>query len=314
MKVQIDTKKIADVGSNVFNKAADVSKLAVAGMHESAKNISDKAKNDSYIRKVKKYNPVFPDTFDSKEFNIPNVIMIVDDAERRGIDVCDGAIGWLRNEAGLEIFCLYDEAINTIGLKFLPNASCNSIYCVDSFDRSIFVKADYIFERAYQEKIAELKNIAYCLGATKCYIEIKESSSETNSTKKKSTIEQIIPIKGLSSKEDIDVESKHKESSTQVGRAIAEFEGSDKPTVPALKWFANSDAINNLIRMRCDGTHKYKKDSLELYGAASSTMSQKMACAIDAAMGKIAKIKGKGQMEALASKENKSTFIFEIEF
>lgn len=37
--------------------------------------------------------------------------MIVDDAVRRDIDVCEGSIGWLGKENDIEILYLYDTAI-----------------------------------------------------------------------------------------------------------------------------------------------------------------------------------------------------------
>lgn len=50
------------------------------------------------------------------------MIKIVDDAERRGIDVCEGAIGWLGKVANTEIMYLYDEAVEDSGLTFVPMA------------------------------------------------------------------------------------------------------------------------------------------------------------------------------------------------
>ena len=109
MKINIDTKKGKETFTKVLQKTSDAGKKAVSDIQQGAKELSEKAKNDSYFRRVKKYNPLFPETYQSETFNIPNMIMIRDDAERRGIDVCEGAIGWLDNANGMEVLYLYDE-------------------------------------------------------------------------------------------------------------------------------------------------------------------------------------------------------------
>ena len=110
-KISFDTKKSTEAVKDIFNKATDAGKKAVEDVQQGAKVLSDKAKNDSYLRRMKKYNPLFPEQYKNSEFNIPNMIMIRDDAERKGIDVCEGAIGWLNNDSEMEVLCLYDEAV-----------------------------------------------------------------------------------------------------------------------------------------------------------------------------------------------------------
>lgn len=98
-------------------------------------------------KKIEKYNPLFPDEYHSENFKIPNVIAIVDDAVRRGIDVCEGAIGWRKTVNDVEILYLYDEWIEESNIQFIPVAKCDDVYCVDPFDRSKFIKSDYIFKK-----------------------------------------------------------------------------------------------------------------------------------------------------------------------
>ena len=120
MKITIDTKKGAEAVSGFLQKTSDKSKQAIADVQAGAVAISEKSRQDSYQRRLKKYNPLFPEVFHSEEFNIPNMIMIRDDAERRGIDVCEGAIGWLGKVGGMEVLYLYDEAVQESGIKFIP--------------------------------------------------------------------------------------------------------------------------------------------------------------------------------------------------
>lgn len=153
MKITIDTKKGAEAVSNFLQKTSDFGKKTVSDVQAGANDLSEKMKQDSYQRRLKKYNPLFPDVYQSNTFTLPNMIMIRDDAERKGIDVCEGAIGWLGNESGMEVLYLYDEAVPTSGITFVPSADCDAIYYVDKFDRKKFIRTDYIFKLAHDERL-----------------------------------------------------------------------------------------------------------------------------------------------------------------
>lgn len=315
MKFTIDTKKGAEAVSGFLQKTSDKSKQAIADVQAGAVAISEKSKQDSYQRRLKKYNPLFPDVFRSDEFNIPNMIMIRDDAERRGIDVCEGAIGWLGTVGGMEVLYLYDEAVAESGITFVPVATCDAVYYVDSHDRSRFIRTDCIFSKAHEERIAELKYVAHSLGAKKCTIEISESSMEMTVSKRKASIGSGAIIHGVkvSSSESAEQNTSQKSTVQRSGTVTAIFEGCDTPKKPELKWFANEEIIKKLIDMRCSGDNSLKAETLHFSGASSATMSNKTACAIDNAMGAM-KVKGNSSMEAQAVKENCSTMIFSIEF
>lgn len=300
-------KKFLDGMSGAFQKATDISKKAVDGVQKGAKALSEKSKNDSYARRMKKYNPLFPDAFRAENFNLPNMIAIVDDAVRRDIDVCEGAIGWISLEKDVEVLHLYDEEVKNSGIQFLPHAECNAIYYVDNFDRSRFIRVDCIFGRSHDEKLAELKYIAHALGAKSCSIEMGESSFEKRTIK--SNLNQAIGK--YSSSGDHSALSEKGES--RRGRIIAEFEGNTHPKRPKLKWFAHDDNIKRLIEMRCTNSNSIKSEVLELEGSSSATMSQKTATAINYAIGKIGS-KTSLDMEKLAKQEQHSKLIFSVEF
>ena len=313
MKINIDTKKGKETLSKVLQKTSDVGKKAVSDIQQSAKDLSEKAKNDSYARRLKKYNPLFLEKYQSESFNIPNMIMIRDDAERRGIDVCEGAIGWIDNANGMEVMCLYDEAVKMSGIQFVPTVTCDAIYYVDSFDRNRFIRTDCIFSKAHEERLAELKNIAYSLGAKTCSIEISESNFEVRLSNKRANFNGNIKNTSISTNEKFEQSLSHENSSRRSGKIIVEFEGSDTPKHPKLKWFEHDDNIKKLIEMRCKNTNAIKSETLELSGASSATMSQKTAYAIDSAISKMG-VKGSSDMEKHAKSEHQSKLIFNIEF
>lgn len=243
---------------------------------------------------------------------MPNIIMIMDDAVRRGIDVCEGAIGWLSKESGVEVLCLYDEAVEFSGVQFVPAVTCDAVYYVDSFDRNRFIRTDCIFSKAHEERMAELKHVAYCLGAKRCSIEISESSSDTQVQNK--SVKFTESFKGISSTESSEQNIAQTGKSRRNGHIEVEFQGNDMLQTPKLKWFAHDDNIKRLIEMCCDGKRAVKTETLELAGSSSATMSQKTACAIDGAIGKMGGAKGNTSMDAQAAKEHHSKLLFHIEF
>ncbi len=311
----IDTKKSKEIVSELTKKASDTGKKAATGVAKSAKDLAEKAKSESYARRLKKYNPLFPDHYFSDDFNCPNLITIVDDAVRRDIDVCEGAIGWLSKGTEMEILHLYDEAVEMSGIKFIPMATCDAVYYVSSFDRNIFIRTDCIFSRAHEERMAELKNIAHSLGAKSCEIEISESTVEISAQKKSfasSSTATISSVKATQS-DSAEQNSSAKISNQRSGKIVAEFEGSDTPTRPELKWFANDDTIKGLIEMRCTNTNLIKSETLILSGSSSAAMSQKTAYAIDSAVSKLG-ARASTNMETEAVRENTSKLIFSIKF
>jgi len=316
MKINFDPKKGVAKAAG-FGK--DIGQKAVAKVQEGSKVLVDKTKDEAYQLRLKKYNPLFPAVYQSPGFDIPNMIIIVDDAVRRGIDVCEGAIGWLGKESGMEVLYLYDKDIETSGLQFVPAAICDSVYYVDNFDRKRFIQVDAIFKKAHEDKLAELEYVAYSLGAKRCAIQLLESKEEKQEAKKKVGMKESAKGKGISAsvEETSEQEMKHSEKEERNGISESIFRGNDNPRRPELKWFAHDDNIKRLIDMRCNDINSIQTKTLKLSGASSATMSKKVACAIDAAVGKFggkASAKGEGSMEAKASSESKSTLVFTVEF
>lgn len=312
MKQESEKKINTESFSSLVQNTVNIGKKAAVTAKNNVNSLVEKTKSENLKRKLKKYNPVFPDQYQSKSFNLPNMIMIVDDAVRRDIEVCKGSIGWLSKQGDVEVFYLYDEAVEYSGITFVPSVTCDAIYYVDNFDRKRFIRTDCIFSKAHEERIAELKHIAYSLGAKKCIIEINESTSDMQL--QNSSVGLTERYKGIVSSESADQSYFKKGSSSRSGHVEIEFEGNQQYTKPQLKWFLHDDNINRLIEMRCSGNNSIKSERLELEGATSATMSQKTAYAIDSAVGKMGGAKGHSSMNAQAEKEHQSKFLYYIEF
>ena len=312
-KISLDIKKGMEAVAGSVQKAADLGKVVAVGVQGGIKEYAAQTEQEVYERKLKKYNPLFPERYNSPEFNLPNMVMIVDDAVRKGIDVCEGSIGWLRKENDVEILCLYDEAVTFSGLQFVPAATCDSVYYVDSFDRKRFVRLDYLLKKADEEKIAELEHIAFCLGAKSFSVEIYEMQEQQSMVKSVIAGAKKTMMRGSENDaaqfeaEKIATEFKMRGG---IGKTI--FSGNQTIRMPELKWFRYDENIKRLIEMRLEGRDTVLSKMLQLEGASSATISQKTALAVDAAVKKMG-ASVSASMEKQASQETNSKLVFHIE-
>jgi len=268
-------------------------------------------KADSLNRLLKKYNPLFLEEYLSPDFFVPNIIRIVDDAVRRDIEVCKGAIGWRENRKGTEVLCLYDEFISECGLQFVPMPICDEVYYIDPFDRKRFIKLDCVFKQAHEEKLAELEHIAFSLGAKSCVVEIEEK--EITHEKKKKAMSGKDSKKGVAISESYETELSSDSSMKCISRSESKFKGSEVAVVPTLKWFAHDNNIKNLIDSRCNNANGITSKSLTLSGATSATISRKAACSVDAAVADMG-ISQNYSMEDKSVKENATVIKYYLEF
>ncbi len=308
MAIKFDTEKSKEAFSSFLKKTSDVSKSVADGVQKSATELSEKIKEDSYQRRLKKYNPLFPDEYHSVNFHMPKLIVITDAISRQQVDVCEGAFGWRDRESDTEVLCLYNDSLHLGNIEFFPSAVCDAAYYVDTFNPNRYIRVDCIFEKAHDERLAELKNIAYMLGAKSCTIEITEEQFERTAASKSTSL-NVPKIAGVKTEQSTTTEK----SSIRSGKISAVFEGNPTPRRPELKWFAQDDTIKKLIEMRCKKSNGLKSESLQLYGATSATMTQKAATSIDSTLNKL-KLKGNFSMQSHAQSEHSSRIIFSVEF
>lgn len=270
------TKKINEAKDLVEQTARNItnsSKKVINNINTKANALELAAKDKNYQNRLKKYNPLFIDEFESDNFFTPNLIRIVDDAVRKGIDVCEGSIGWLSNEKGVEIFHLYDEAILLSNINFVPAPLVDAVYLVDPLNKNIFINSEDFYSYIQQSKIAELQHIAFSLGAKYYKVELVDITDDQSSNRTKSN------VKSRGAKLDVDMQAENRSSSSQNSLAEGKFVNSSKPKFPNLKWFSNDSNILRLIEMRCsenyeNGILNYK---IELSQSSVESISLKMA-------------------------------------
>lgn len=238
------------------------------------------------------------------------MIRIVDGNERRGIDACRDAIGWLDTVKGTQIFNLYREAIGDSELSFYPKPSLYSTYYIDAFDRSRFVDLDSYFATMQQDKMAELRRIAFMFGAKRCKLEVTEYEETRRDRQVKGNAK-------AGKKGSVRIDGSLSDSTRSEKKILftQEFEGDMVPQRPELHWYAHDSDVLLLIETRCGGEDKNKAKSyrVELKSETTMTMSVSLAMAIDEACSKL-NIRANSSLTSQAKRELRQSFVFEVEF
>ena len=297
-------KKATDEIQKGSKKALDWGKKAASEVQRNAKDFSEQTEKTLYEQRVKKYNPLFKEKFFDDNFHLPNVIQIVDDAVRRDVDVCEGAIGWTKKLNDVEVLFLYDEFVKESKITFIPFAHCDKTYCVDVFNKNRYIASDVIFERANDKKTAELENILYCLGAKKYYIEMVYSNVETSQTQ----FGTGVNTDTISGK--IQHNSNTTATSFSSGKNFTYLTGNDTLQRPKLKWFKYDENINNLIKMRLSEDNHLKHKELKIQGTATEVVTKNVALAVDS----LQNIKGNTGMHSRFTTERNTLMIIEVDF
>ena len=302
--------KVKAVGGTVAERAAGAS-VVVA---ERAKEGAQMAAEAQIEARKKKYAPVFREEYLAPDYDLPNMIVIEDEDKRKGIDVCEGAIGWLTRANGMEILHLYHEFVDESGLVFHPLPQMDAAYLLDVSGSGRFVNLECLFAETQKEKMAELQNVAYCLGAKYCRLETYESLEE----------ESVVRRKGKASARKMGAVSASATGEVECGGTSLEerrmlferdFSGSDKPVRPQLSWFKSSKEVNGLIDMRCSDSfdNEIREYTVEIDCRSVATLSHARATAIDAAL-KGLKISLGLSLKEESSRESRQKMSFSIKF
>lgn len=303
----------ADAAGAVAKGAAG---MAVAG----AKAVVDVAQKGIENLNEFIYKPVFPDEYNSPDYKIPKMIVIKDEASRKGIDVCKGAIGWADKIGELEALCMYDDWAKTCGLSFMPTLTLDTAYYVHPFDSSKYVRVEDYITTMKKDMNAELADIAYCLGAKSCKIERTEKKSKSfhvkghnkNSGSAPLLVDGVPVQASLEDKEKASFEytdgSEWHESFQQT------FAGEAKASAPELRWYKDDSSINQLIKTRCsEGMNVSKTYRYEITNTYSSCVGMGLAKKLDGALAAI-KIGQKGKLQSDLKKDSKMEYVYEVNF
>ena len=315
VKIGKKTAKGAQKGAGIAARGAQQGAgVAAKGAQVGVQKLVDMVNEERTKGLKKKYTPVFMADFQAPGYNLPNMIVIVDDVSTINNEIFDGSIGWRKFVKGIEVFHLHDEEVANSGLRFFPPATCDAIYYVDPTDRNRFIQIDSFFDKTQESKLAELQHIAYSLGAKKYRVQmIDTKETSVKQQRKAGTQGGKGPVSANAQAEDSYSSDSKKKLDTM---ASATFAGERLPTRPSLRWFAHDDNILNLINMRCvdQGQSTVTSYRMEIKGTDYSSMSQTTASKVDAAAGKLGKTSTHVNMSKRLTEERNRILVYEIEF
>lgn len=168
------------------------------------------------------------------------------------------------------------------------------------------------------DKMTELRNIAFCLGAKRCRLESYEEEKQMRVGKGKLKIAAKAG-KTKAEAKSIDANGSvalHTESD-RVRHVVFEhsFEGSDAPVMPTLDWYENDKEILSLIDMRLKGRdiNLMKEYAVSIDSKLSQSMDANLASRLDAALKKL-KVVSNFTLEGESLKEARTKLKFVVQF
>lgn len=297
----------------VVNKAQKNAVLVATEAQKAAAVAAEAAKQARTDLRVAYYKPVKPEDYRSPDFSLPNLIVISDADERKGIDVCKGAIGWLSTQKGVDVLHLYDEFVDQSGLIFYKFPQQGGIYYRDQVERNRFVDLSDYMNIAQSDRNTELKDIARKLGAKRCTLEMHEEKKLVISANGKANSGATAPkhVKAdCGGKANLHFTT-NSDSTTLLEQT---FEGSAEPQRPKLHWFAQDKEILSLI----DGRFQESGARITSYHAhwnkgVMATFNLAAAEKLDAAL-KDLKVTQNFSIAGEVQREQRCSFDFYVEF
>ncbi|MCI5773624.1 MAG: hypothetical protein MR210_03575 [Erysipelotrichaceae bacterium] len=274
---------------------------------ELAKNAKNNFDELKYDLEKSTYRPVFKEDCFSNEFKYPEIINIVKENKHINSVACEGAIGYLPKISKSYIFEVIKENVDYLNLKFIPNSKGN-FYVVDPYDCKTYINLNYYFEFLKKQRIAELFDIAYKLGAKHVVINLREQNKKYVSSEtgfelkvKKSFKEKASNIYSIEDSSIIDMKYERT------------FEGSDKPERPQVKFYSGDPDVSSLIESIFDPKHKLYSASCIIKYETSSDIDVAFASEIDLILDKL-NLGSNASIKGTVEKYKRCFFEYIIEF
>ena len=272
-------KETADKATDSAKAIADDVVVHASEFNEQTQQMLAETKRDIDLRL---YKPIFPETLSDSEFAKPRMIVIVDENDRKNIEVCKGAVGWIAKAGGMRVLNLYNSAVPDSQFVFHPYPVLDATYYEDPHEPSKYVNLSSFFSTMQQEQMAELQSIALSLGAKHCKLTSYEVKNRILS--RRGDLGKQLRYEGASIKQETSTDYRKENLAENKVEFDVWFEGSDEPVEPNLKWYANDRVILDLIRSRIEGVNPLKEYNLNLEYKTSEIMSIKAATKVDAAL------------------------------
>lgn len=336
-QIQISETSIIDIDDAPEKEQAGIAARVAKGVGFAAKTISAVAEeaarrgsgavedavssaSETMLQMRKdRYNPIFPSELYSPGFDMPDLIVLEDGDQRKGIDVCEGAVGWLSIEQKMEVLHLYFSEVPQFTKHFYPMPKLRAAYYKDTYDDSRYIDVANYVDTMEQDYFTELRNTAYLLGAKKCQLESSEEVAEAESREAKAglkvNLKHVPNLGNVSAGASGDHRADMSQSVRKEIRFTQTFEGNAEPIRPELNRLKHNREIEFFINTRCNSanTNQAKDYICEISTASVICISEEMAGKIDAA------VKGVGAAGSLSLKskvtrELRKKMLFTVEF
>ena len=294
--------------------AAPVVATAVVGKaaYMASKKVSETIAYKYQDHLKNKFNPISLDMLNDSEFRKPKIVRIVDDFElSKKYKINNDSIGGLVNVGKMPVLYLFDKDVNDSGLKLIPEVQFDSVYLWDPYRNNTFIQAESYYAEILKQRLAELSNIAFCIGAKSYRVELCESEENTEKLSQKGSIKANAKVAKAGVSESY--EESVKSSRENRALASATFTERRNPEMPILRYYRHDIAIHDVINQALNDRGTLTVKDVELVGSSHKFMSKQTAASIDATIKKIGASIGTS-VSKQTTQEITKKMIFHLEF
>lgn len=292
----------------------DVSVIADSvsdAMKKGAQAVKDSAEVRARELERKSLQPIFQENLDDIDFHVSKFIRVTDrDKKHAESLVCQGSIGYMSEQKGLQIVNIFKDSIDAYGLAFQPNAD-SEFYYVDPTDSEFYIDLDNYFNYLKIVRINELQKIAQDLGAKYFKLTYMEEMTSSSAQKAKVGVKSNSKSATSGSADAEQINSQKHYINTKI-EAEMKCPG-HAPIQPELKYMLGDPSIQNLIKMRMDVNSPLQSQKFMIDMSQSSGMKESDAMKIDAAL-KGMKCSGNTTVTSEAQNESRRRLEYEIRF
>lgn len=262
-------------------------------------------KKQKALNEAKKLKPIFNATVLD---NCEMVCIGYPDKAHEESEVCKGAIGHYETKTkGLKVLFIYKDYIDRFNLNFYPNNN-TGFYYIFPTQNNTFIQLDQYFLTVKDEKVAELHDIAYKIGAKKFTIKYMEETKQLIS--KEYDFNAKGKVKGVKGTANAKSKQKDKEYALLSIEDEGKFHNSNRIR-PNLFYFKDNKKITTLIEAALNNHAESEHFKIEFN--SSSSMSKDMAAKIDVTLKKYG-ASGNASMSSEYEKQTRTLFDFNVEF
>ena len=303
--VKDKSEDLGEKAKDLYDGAKDTAVKVAENAGERFNTLKADMEQSKYERDLKKYKPIF-----EEPTKLPALMNVVNWDKRMGVEACKDSMGFFDRVNGVNLVGVYKARADEYGVAFYPRLD-ETVYYVNPCNPKMYIELSEYFSYLNTARVAELKKIAWSLGATYFKVSIKEEKN-TFVTQKQDEGVKVKATKKLGSGEEVHHEVVKKEYSYVGVADESEFPPGKTPEEPELVYWAKDENIKALVKMRMS-EHPPVFEKFELSYNTSTGIKENTAAKLDGAL-KQMKIQGTYKILEEAKKETKQVLEYVIKF